>query len=260
MSEIKLIASDIDGTLLLNGEKEISAEAIALIRRLKKEKNILFMVASGRQYQNLRLLFNRIKNDIIYISENGCLGIYQNNIIYQKELKHSLALQIAADILAAKDCELQVSTPKIQYIQPKTKAFADYMHHEPGIKVKEINDINDIKEPILKVAVYNPISTAHRAFLKEKYAKLCNMHLGRDDWTDFTPLHTDKGSTLKAIIKQLNIKPKECMAFGDYYNDESMLKAVGLPVVMETSPEELKATFKTTTDTVENALKKLLEK
>ena len=257
MSDFKLIASDIDGTLILNGEQQISKTTVSLIRRLKKEKNILFIAASGRQYQNLRQLFNPIKNDIIYISENGCLGIYQNKIIYQKELKRELALKIATDILALKDCELQISTPKIQYIKPKTKAFADYMHHEAGIKVKEIADITKIKEPILKVAVYNPKSTAHRKVLQQKYGKYCNMHLGRDDWTDFTPLHTDKGTTLKAIIKHLNIKPKECIAIGDYYNDESMLKAVGCPVAMETAPEELQAIAKFTADSVENILKKI---
>lgn len=260
MSEIKLIASDIDGTLLLNGAKQVSSKLTNLIRRLKKEKNILFTAASGRQYQNLRVLFAPIKDDLVYISENGCLGIYQNNIIYQKELKRDLALQIAADILATENCEVQISTPEIQYLQPKTQSFYDYMKHEAGIKVKKVKDINDIKEPILKVAVYNPVSTAHRAFLKEKYANLCSMHLGRDDWTDFTPKNTDKGIALKAIIKKLNIKSEQCMAFGDYYNDESMLKAVAHPVIMESAPEELKAMFSTTTDTVENALKKLFEK
>ena len=166
MPNLKLIAGDIDGTLITNGKKEVSAETIALLRRLKKEKNIMFMAASGRQYQNLRLLFNRIKSDIIYLCENGCLGIYRNKIIYQKELNHDFALKIAADVLTLKDCEVQISTPKIQYIKPKTKAFADYMHNEAGIKVKEIKDLNEIKEPILKVAVYNPFSTAHRELLK----------------------------------------------------------------------------------------------
>jgi hydroxymethylpyrimidine pyrophosphatase-like HAD family hydrolase len=93
--------------------------------------------------------------------------------------------------------------------------------------------------------------------LKNLYGKKCCTHLGRSDWTDFTTLCTDKGTALKAIVKKLQIKPKECMAFGDYYNDESMLKAVGYPIVMNTAPLDLQKIGKETTDTVENAIEKL---
>ena len=53
---IKLIASDIDGTLLLNHGKEIPGEIFDEVRRLK-EKGILFCPASGRQYNSLKNLF-----------------------------------------------------------------------------------------------------------------------------------------------------------------------------------------------------------
>ena len=251
---IKLIASDVDGTLLLNGAKEISDELFAQILRLKQEKNILFMVASGRQYQNLRVLFEPIKDEIIYLCENGCLGIYQDKVIYQKELHRELAFEIADSILAEENCEVQISTPSIQYLFPKTNSFYRYMKNEAGITVKKIKDIHQIKEPILKVAVYNPYSTQHRLRLKKLYGKRCSMHLGRSDWTDFTPKNTDKGTALETIIKALGIAPKECVAFGDYYNDENMLKVVGCPIVMDTAPQELQKIGRYTTYTVEHAL------
>ena len=46
---IKLIASDLDGTLLLNGAQDLPEEMFDLIPRLKKA-GILFAAASGRQY------------------------------------------------------------------------------------------------------------------------------------------------------------------------------------------------------------------
>lgn len=257
MNNFKLIASDIDGTLLLDGAKQISKEMIVLIKRLKQEMGILFMAASGRQYQNLQVLFRPVKDDIIYLCENGCLGIYKNEVIYQKELARDLALEIAQSILDEENCEVQISTPSTQYLLPKTAEFYDYMKHEAGIKIKKIKTLQEIDEPILKVAVYTPYSTAHRERLKNLYGKKCCTHLGRSDWTDFTPLCTDKGTALKAIVKTLQIKPKECMAFGDYYNDESMLKAVGYPIVMNTAPLDLQKIGKETTDTVENAIEKL---
>ena len=50
---LKLIASDIDGTLLQNGKRELSLQAVEQIKQLK-EMGILFAAASGRQYAVLR--------------------------------------------------------------------------------------------------------------------------------------------------------------------------------------------------------------
>ena len=49
---IRYIASDLDGTLLLNGAQELDPEVFRLILRLK-EKGIHFIAASGRQYYSL---------------------------------------------------------------------------------------------------------------------------------------------------------------------------------------------------------------
>lgn len=65
---IKLIASDLDGTLLQNEAQELTPRAIELIRALT-QKGVHFVAASGRQYANERLLFHEIKDDISYIAE-----------------------------------------------------------------------------------------------------------------------------------------------------------------------------------------------
>ena len=66
---IRLIASDLDGTLLHNGAQELSSYTIDLIHRIT-EKGIHFVAASGRQYDNERRLFADIKDKISYIAEN----------------------------------------------------------------------------------------------------------------------------------------------------------------------------------------------
>ena len=55
---IKLIACDLDGTLLHPGEREPRSEAFELIDELHR-RGIVFMPASGRQYASLRYLFAR---------------------------------------------------------------------------------------------------------------------------------------------------------------------------------------------------------
>ena len=69
---IKLIASDLDGTLLRGGAQVPSAEAMELIRALQ-EKGVLFSAASGRQCPNLRRLFWPLSGEMVLLGENGCL-------------------------------------------------------------------------------------------------------------------------------------------------------------------------------------------
>ena len=53
---IKLVASDLDGTLLFKGAQSLPEEIFPLIRQLK-ELGILFVAASGRQYANMKKMF-----------------------------------------------------------------------------------------------------------------------------------------------------------------------------------------------------------
>ena len=73
---IKLVASDLDGTLLLNGAQSLPEEIFPLIRELKK-MGILFVAASGRQYLNMRKLFDPVAGDMAFICENGALAVNQ---------------------------------------------------------------------------------------------------------------------------------------------------------------------------------------
>lgn len=77
---VKLIASDLDGTLLKNGAQELNTTVFQQILALR-ENGIYFVAASGRQYENLRRLFAPVKDDISYIAENGSLCIHKGNIL-----------------------------------------------------------------------------------------------------------------------------------------------------------------------------------
>ena len=72
-SNIRLIASDIDGTLLQNGRTEITPQLFSQVRALK-ERGIIFCAASGRQHGSLRKLFQPVETEIYYICENGAIA------------------------------------------------------------------------------------------------------------------------------------------------------------------------------------------
>ena len=254
---LKLIASDIDGTILLNGATEVPKELFEQIKALKKQ-GILFVVASGRQYKNLQQLFAPVKDDIAYICENGGVCMYQNKAIHERYLAHNLAMEISADILAHENCELQISTVDIQYLMPKAPSFLERMQNEIGLKIEVIDNLQQVPSPILKIAMFSKGGIKNTEYWQEKYGHLCAIQYGRYDWLDFAPTMTNKGQALSILMEYLHIKKQESMAFGDYYNDIWMLQAVGMPIVMDSAPKDMQKFAHHTAQTVESELQKLL--
>ena len=74
---IRLICSDIDGTLLQYGKKKLEDEIFEQIRELHR-RGILFCPASGRQYTSLRKLFAPVADCCVFLCENG-------GVIYKDE-------------------------------------------------------------------------------------------------------------------------------------------------------------------------------
>ena len=90
---IKLVASDLDGTLLLNGAQQLPEEIFPLIRELKK-LGILFVAASGRQYPNMRRLFDPVADEMAFICENGALAVRNEKVFYQDNFEPELVREI----------------------------------------------------------------------------------------------------------------------------------------------------------------------
>ena len=81
---IKLIATDMDGTLL-NNNNEIHHDFIDVFEKLQ-EKDIIFAAASGRQYFNLLKRFEDVKDKMMFIAENGTIVVYKGEEIFINSL------------------------------------------------------------------------------------------------------------------------------------------------------------------------------
>ena len=90
---IKMVSSDLDGTLLTGGSQTIPEEIFSLIKELK-DMGILFVAASGRQYANMRNLFLPVRDDMAFISENGGLAIQNEKLLYCDSFDTDLVMAI----------------------------------------------------------------------------------------------------------------------------------------------------------------------
>lgn len=100
---IKLVASDIDGTLVPEGTTSINPEFYEIIRKLK-EKGILFVGASGRQYSSMRALLDPVFDDIFFISGNGTNIMQQGKKLYSMGMNQKEVARLIAYMRTLPDC------------------------------------------------------------------------------------------------------------------------------------------------------------
>ena len=113
---IKFVASDLDGTLLLNGAQSVDESAIQYINKLV-DKGVIFAPASGRQITSLKRLFGTVSDKLAYIAENGALVEYMGETIGKTPMDRKLALEIIEDVIEQPDCEVLVSGEHTAYIK-----------------------------------------------------------------------------------------------------------------------------------------------
>lgn len=255
---IKLIASDLDGTLLRNGAQALNPEVFRLIRKLK-EKGIRFIAASGRQYASMWRLFEPVKDEISYITENGSLCIHQNQVMKRASMDRELGLRIMADIRNRENCHILLSCEDTYYTESEllVRHMRDLLHSD----IVLVPNASEIQKPFLKIAVYDEITTAETArYFYEKYSSEIPVATSGNVWCDFILPEANKGNSLQTFAEYFHIKPEECMAFGDQQNDIEMLDFAGESYAMTTARKDVIAHAKYTTDCPEDVLRELLNR
>ena len=239
---IRLIASDVDGTLIKDSTPDLYPEMVAAIKKLK-ERGILFCAASGRQYESLRNVFREVADDIAYIAENGALIRYQNRNISVTPMKREHIVGIMEMLRPYYgECETIVSTANGSLIESKNQEFLDLITYGYHNAFRRVEDVLAEEDEIIKIAVYQKGSIRKHGeglFIPswESRVKVC---MAGEEWVDFMDKSVDKGEGLKLLQKNLGIKREETMAFGDNDNDIGMMLAAGVSYAVDTATEEVK--------------------
>lgn len=256
--EIKLIASDMDGTLLLNGNRQVTEEQLAVIEALL-DRGIMFAPASGRQYTNLMNNFTPIKDRLIYICENGGFVKYKGETLYKAKIERQLGLDIMQDIYDREGCEVLLSGEETSYLLPKSDEYVDHMINLKN-RVTIIKDFNEVKEDFIKISVYCKDGiNIYSGYFHDRWGGITQDTVSGECWQDFVPLGVHKGNALRLIQEKFNISPQETMCFGDNFNDMEMFDNSYYSFAMKHSAEEVLKKARFTAVTVEATLKEWME-
>lgn len=259
MKNIQLIASDIDGTLLLNGSQALDPEIFNLIHQLK-QKGILFMVASGREYTNLRNLFSSVADDIAYLCLNGCITFYKGECISKEVMDTELARKLITTIQNDSNAEVLVSGEKTCYITPKNQSYYEHLTNTVKNHVTIVDDLLNITEPYTKISAYFKDGVyEHYQDYVDMFNKKITVQIGGKCWLDCTPKDVNKSTGFLKLLSYLNIPAENTVMFGDNDNDKQILQACGYPIAMETAVPSIYKLIPTHVSSVNEGIRSILD-
>ena len=261
---VKLIACDIDGTLIPYGQTDLSPELFPLIRALG-EKGVLFCPASGRQYHSLRGLFAPVAHSAYFLCENGAVifGPSQTEagapVLSKTAFPPAEATALCRDIMACPGADVFISGQNTTYVCGCDEGLIRHNREVLGNNLREVDDLDQIGEDMVKISAYCADGVAPVAqILGPRWGEVFHMAEAGPKWLDFTL--ADKGTGILALCEALNIDPADVAAFGDNWNDLAMLRAVGHPYLMDNADPKLRELIPDQCHSVVETLRDMLER
>lgn len=249
-----LIASDLDGTLLLPGQSSLDPSLFDLIRRLRR-KGVLFCAASGRSYGSLKKMFSPVADEIYYLTENSAVIYEGNKLLDTICIPHQIATEIVNSISIRNDCVARVNTDIAHYYITPDEETAAYMRKMEYPDAHTAKTFSEVEGNITQITACSKGDiTIPAAHLIPIWEQRIGVAITGEHWLDFTS--AGKGIGLQLLCRHLKIDLEHTYAFGDNFNDVSMLEISGHPYIMNSAVPDLLKRFQNHTD---NVVRMLLE-
>lgn len=237
--DIRLIASDMDGTLL-SSDHQLSDVFFELFKKLHR-RGILFAAASGRQYFNLRKVFEAIRDDIVFVAENGSYVVYKDEELLVQDLDRDAVHRFIDIGRQIPDSHLIVCGKKKAYVESTSPAFMDHVlrYFEKYEVVEDLKNIaNDqfLKFTICDLGGSEGNSYPHFKNFEQAY----QVKVSGNIWLDISHLLANKGRALSILQEKYAIGIHQTVAFGDYLNDIEMMQQAHFSYAMANAHPDVK--------------------
>lgn len=232
---MKLIVSDLDGTLLRKGEKRLNRNITNIIEKIT-EKNV-FAVASGRAYTELRKLFEGMEDRIYFIPSDGALAVHKGKTLCECPI----------DKRFLPECEYTAHGKYIVYVKSKKQMLIRKIREQYGNHVIQIKSADEITENIYKITDFTktaeiPLRKVYEDADMREYAAEC----------------ANKGAAVKKLAELLGTAPDDCYVFGDNTNDIEMFAYTKNSYAMMTAKPAVKKCAEHIAESFETEAEKLI--
>ncbi|PTY40996.1 Cof-type HAD-IIB family hydrolase [Brachyspira hampsonii] len=236
--KIKLIAADLDGTLL-NSNKEISEYNQKIIKKLINEYNIDFILSSGRGFDGVKKYNDILDNSNYSIVMNGSNIIdFNGNVLYRKRLEENISKGI---IKLAENYDVCLHFfDDLKYIVSKEDfPIKSYIQIEKTREITVgIENIEDYRFD--KIIIFGNRKILNKLKIDIDSNFDVNSCFSGETLLEVICKDVSKGNALKWICNKKGIDIKNTIAFGDNFNDIEMIEYAGVGVAMGNAEENVK--------------------
>lgn len=248
--DIRLIAADLDGTLL-NEKKEVSERNLNALYRAA-ERGILFVPATGRIWRGLpqALLELPFLQYAIAVNGAGVVDCKKDETLHRAEISREESVRIAEYMrsfdtyydcyLDGKGCVEQAYYDRIdEFIRENFRAFVRSSRETVSDLVEFLKTQNGVQKLQMNFADME-LRARVMEELPQKFPQVAvttavvnNIEVNAADG--------NKGDALRWLCQHLDIDLSQVAAFGDGTNDITMLQTAGVSVAMSNALPEVKA-------------------
>lgn len=268
---IKLVAIDMDGTLL-NSKKELLEETKQYFKDFhKKETETLLVLCTGRPETGIRPYLK----DLGYLEENHYIISQNGANIYESRtgkrvmdaFLDSAAIQKWIEL--GKKHGISVMGAGVDYYYCFDQEPTEWMEFDVKLvsgKLKRIPTKESLNTDFYKILLMGDEEQLNEfeTYIPEAWRDEFYVVRSQKYLVEVLTKGVNKAFGLEKLAKELNIQPSEIAAIGDAANDIEMLEYAGLAIAMGNASEEVKAISDIVTDTNENngvikAINKLIQ-
>jgi Cof subfamily protein (haloacid dehalogenase superfamily) len=240
---IKLIAADLDGTLLAPGGFEMPERTCAAVAKAVS-MGVHFVVCTGRIFPGGRKIALAVPGDQPVICVNGAVVRMSRSLEYLRRLsvEPSLISGVLA-VIRSFGVHPWFYAGDVCYAEEQEAALEN-MRQRTGAEVRFVPDLEKLAgcrpEKIIGVTAPERAAELQNSLEARFGAQLYVTRSGKNQVEVLNPQGT-KGKALEMVAGMYGIEKHDIAAFGDNFNDLELFRAAGICVAMENGEAELKA-------------------
>ncbi|MCE7061328.1 HAD family hydrolase [Dyadobacter sp. CY343] len=238
-SDIRLIATDMDGTLL-NSKHEVHESFYPVFQKIK-DHGIVFVAASGRQYFNLTKALDRIKDQVIFAAENGSYVVFQDEEIHIQPIDQDIVRELITIGRTIPNTYPIICGKKKAYVESDEPEFINHLklYFERYEVVEDLLAIKDDK--FLKFTLCDLAGSEVNSYPHYKrFEDDLQVKISGPIWLDISDKKANKGRAMEVLQEKFNVTPEQTMVFGDYLNDLEMLEKAHYSYAMANAHPDIK--------------------
>ena len=249
---IKLVALDIDGTLLTS-DGQVTPEVFQAIQDAKAQ-GVHVVLATGRPRSGVLRLLEELHLDQpgdLVITFNGGLiqDAHTGETLYEEHLSYNDYLDIEA---LARKLAVPMHASTKSGIYTANRNIGTYTVHEAKLVHSDLfyRTPEEMKQhTVLKCMYVDEPEVLERIIssIPDSFYDRFTIVRSAPFYLEILPKTVDKGRALLHLASKLHLSPDQVMAVGDQENDQAMLEVAGLPVAMDNASPELKKIAKVVT-------------